>query len=179
MKFAVMGVVLVVSLAGCGVDLVEDNHVYRVAPENYIARGAIHSKPGVGVFLVNRQVNLEGAGAQYAITIDIQSSDLSGDLTLSIEPSEGLYVVNGDISPMQPLAPRMSFPLTVHAVSNGRYYLYMNAVADVDGQSRSRALALIVQVGDEGSEVDTSLSKSGEFLGEETISMPAKEEIIR
>ncbi len=168
----------VLFLSACDIDTSEVRTAtdYRKQPFSY-------QKPGAVINLENAQVNLEVSGAQYAIDPGLISGYNSGDLELSVSASDGLYIVGGDTNPTMALTKgKMSCPYTVAAAKPGRYYLYINAKATINGAVRTRALTFIVQVGDEaekdnGSDVLSSEKASGS--GEIVVPMTAQEEIIQ
>ncbi|MFT6189671.1 MAG: hypothetical protein ACJATV_001641 [Granulosicoccus sp.] len=167
-----VGVVAILSLIGC--------KEVRVATD-YIQRENTYTKPGANVVLESSQVNLAVAGAQYAINAVLLSGYNSGDVTLSVSSSEGLYIVGGDVNPAMTLTKgKINCPYTVIAAEKGRYYLYMNAKVEKDGQVEHTALVFIVQVGEED-KIDGKQSSQKASSGNDSgvISLPAHEEIIR
>lgn len=156
------------------------DHV-RVATD-YIARPVVYQKPGASVSLRDSQVNLDVSGVQYAVDVDIGSAYSDGKLLLDVHASDGLHIVGGDTELVMTLSQEIiTLPYVLIAERDGRYYLYLNATVERDGQKRSRALTLIVQVGEEEAAIKNeepgSLEKS---TNEELmIVLPVKEEIIR
>jgi hypothetical protein len=67
----------------------------RVA-QDYVKQPAAYQKPGAALVLQNSQVNLEVAGAEYAVDVGIVSGYASGDMLLSVTASNGLHIVSGD-----------------------------------------------------------------------------------
>jgi Mg2+/citrate symporter len=146
--------------------------------QDYVKQSAGYQKTGAAVMLQDSQVNLEVAGAQYAVDVGILSGYSSGVVMLTVTSSEGLYIVDGDVNPSKSLVPGLiSFPYTLIASKSGHYYLYLHAEVIRDGVSSYRALTFIVQVGKEAEGGDIS-KKNGRAVNG-VISMPAKEEIIR
>jgi hypothetical protein len=145
---------------------------------DYVKAVEIHRKPGAKVSLDNRQVNLAVSGAQYAINVDINSAYDSGQMTLVVTGSEGLFIVGGDVNPTMALSKGvMTLPYTVIASEDGRYYLHLNATVEKNGVIAVRALTLIVQVGDESKALSTASQKANNG-STGVVSMTAKEEII-
>ena len=146
----------------------------------YIKRSPVsHVKPSAAVALSSSQVNLEVAGAQYTINVDIDSEYSNGDMQLDVQASEGLYILGGELNPTLSLTKgTIRRPFQVMAVQPGRYYIYVNVKVDDGASLASRALTFIVQVGEEedsGDQYSQKATESGGVL----VSMPAVEEIIR
>lgn len=147
---------------------------------DYIKRPVPHVKPGAALDLTYSQVNLDVAGAQYAVNVDIDSGYSSGDMSLDVKTSEGLYIVDGDLTANVSLSKgQIARPFEVMAVAPGRYYIYVNAKVDSGDRQSSRALTFIVQVGEEKDDSDQYYQTLTEDDGEVLVSMPAREEIIR
>ncbi|MGH1487482.1 MAG: hypothetical protein ACRBCI_14805 [Cellvibrionaceae bacterium] len=163
--------VVVLLLAGCEqrTEVLKATHYSKHAPA--------YAKPGANIALENRQVNLEFSGLQYAIDIDLLSGYDSGELTLSVKASEGLYILEGDLNPTMTLTKGIInlSSYNIMASKLGRYYIYVNAKVEKDNNISARALTFIVQIGDETTH---SVSQKSDATNG-VISMPAKEVIIQ
>lgn len=166
-------VCIALCVSACG----QEGATVRTA-NDYVKSVVEYKKPGADISLNDQQVNLQVSGVQYAINIDLNSGYDSGQLTLSVVASDGLYIVGGDVAPVVALGSGIiSLPYTVIAAEDGRYYLYLNASVEKNGVVSGRALTLIVQVGDE----DKSISAAAKKLSNGSsgvVSMPAKEVIV-
>lgn len=165
-----------------------DSEQARVA-NDYIKLKPRYQKQGAAISLTNSQVNLDAAGVPYLIDLGIHSKYPSGEMTVSVSSSKGLYIVAGETNFTSALSKgEIAIPYTVAATESGRYYLYANVSVRYNGESSFRALTFIVQVGKSASqkafnvdETPASLKSSTQNTGsEETmITMPANEEIIQ
>jgi len=161
-----------------------------VIADNYVKYKRQYQKQGAALHLVNSQVNIVTAGVQYAIDLDIKSRYNSGNITLSVSASEGLYIVDGNINTERSLSKgSMSFPYVIIASEAGRYYIRAKAKVEEDnGKESFRALTMIVQVGEETSyEENTNtfqknnantIESTDTTIFEAPVSMPAEERII-
>lgn len=166
------------------------NITETILATNYEKNTVTYQKPGAAVSLVNSQVNLDAAGVQYEIDFTINSRYSSGDMSVSVKSSDGLYIVGGDSVVKETLINGdISFPYTVTATESGRYYLYAVVSVESNGVKRSRALTLIVQVGEEGeinvskkvnsNKVTQKRSESQEKTFGEPVGLKADEVIIQ
>ena len=160
-------------VSACG----QERATVRTA-NDYVKSVAVYAKPGASISLSDQQVNLGVSGVQYAINIDLNSAYDSGQLTLSVAASDGLYIVGGDVAPVIALGSGIiSLPYTVIAAEEGRYYIYLNVSVEKGGVVTGRALTFIVQVGDESKSISAAAQKSSANTSG-VVSMPAKEVII-
>lgn len=181
------GLLFVTSIVGCNS---ASSINETVLATHYDKNTVSYQKQGAAVSLVNRQVNLDAAGVQYEVDLAINSKYSSGNMTVSIKSSEGLYIVGSQTDVEETLIKgSISIPLTVTASESGRYYLYAVVNAESNGVKRSRALTLIVQVGDQAkAAVDKLINGSKISLKENSesiktfgdpVSLKADEEIIQ
>jgi len=178
MKFSIIlsvAVVAIFTLVACK----GGGQSVRMA-QDYVKQPAVYQKPGAALMLQNSQVNLEVAGAQYAVDVGIVSGYSSGDMVLSVSASNGLHIVSGDTqSTVSLTAGNINQSYTLIAEEAGRYYLYLNAIVTKDGRTLARALTFIVQVGEEQLKDGSSIGSEKAGTSDTVITMPAKEEIIR
>ncbi|MFT7388866.1 MAG: hypothetical protein ACI8VC_002123 [Candidatus Endobugula sp.] len=178
MKFSIIlsvAVVAVFTLVACK----GGGQSVRIA-QDYVKQPAVYQKPGAALMLQNSQVNLEVAGAQYAVDVVIINGYGSGDMVLSVTASDGLHIVSGDTQSTVSLAAgNINQSYSLIAEEAGRYYLYLNAMVTKNGRTLTRALTFIVQVGEEQLKDETSISVEKTGTSDTVITMPAKEEIIR
>lgn len=148
--------------------------------KNYTKQPVAYQKPGAAIALSDSLVKLEVEGAPYSINIDINSQYSNGDMELSVSTSDGLYITSGDENPTVALSKGViAFPYTITAIERGRFYIYINAVIEADGNKEARALTFIVQVGEENKAATDSPAQKSESNKDLVIPMQAKEEIIR
>ena len=172
-KILLMSAVLV-SLSACG-DRIEPTQTQRA--EHYIQQSLTHAKPGAALALTNSQVNLPLASVQYAVNVDINSDYAEGDMALSVSTSDGLFLIEGELTQVVPLKKGViRLPYELFAVQSGRYYLYINATINKGNKTTARAMALIVQVGEEQQKTVNDRNNSH---AEKIKILPAQEEIIR
>jgi hypothetical protein len=171
---ALIACISVLLISGCG-----DSQLPKktVAAEHYINQVVSYKKPGAAISLANTEVMLEGTGVEYDVDIDIISEYSSGELTLTLSSSKGLYLF-GDKSQTIPLIRgNINLPFTVIANEPGRYYVYINAHVNQDGLSSGRALTFIINIGK--SAVNGTSLKAEAATNNGIIELKAKEEIIR
>ncbi|TBR38141.1 hypothetical protein CBF23_012915 [Marinomonas agarivorans] len=184
MKKPITALLVVLVLCGCQqkVDLAK-----VVVADDYIKSSLSYRKQGALVALNNDQVNLEAAGVQYAIDLSMLSGYDSGKMTVSITPSKGLYILDGNQHTTRPLVKgKIKLPYIVSASQEGRYYLYANVSIEHGGKNTARALTLIVQVGETATrktqlaidESEVNRKQDGS-VNETIILLPATEEIIQ
>ena len=163
-----------------------------VVANDYVKNTSSYQKRGAAISLESSQVNIASSGVQYIINLNLNSKYSSGEMQVSLNTSEGLYIVKGTKELTQTLT-KGNIPLSyvVTASEDGRYYIYANVNIESNGVKSFRSLTLIVQVG--GAQTNARLSTSSaqkqsskvrEVTGPETIfgdvvPMKAKEEVIQ
>ncbi|HWV15993.1 MAG TPA: hypothetical protein VN030_11245 [Cellvibrio sp.] len=109
------------------------------------------AKPGAQVGLASDNRILIAAHKTSEVEIILRAQLGSGDMQVELNPGEGLqlpgvtqpYVFTANDTGLYRLG------LQISAADNGRYYLNLKATINNGGTSSARALAVIVQVGDE------------------------------
>ncbi len=150
-----------------------------VVADDYVQQSSRHTKSGAAVSLVSSQVNLAVSGVEYAVDIDLNSQYASGSMELSVSTSDGLYIMSGHTNATLALTQgTISNPYRLIASETGRYYVYLNIKAQSGGQTSTRALTFIVQVGEVVSDTSSSSLKKATSSEDSVITLPAQEEII-
>ena len=105
------GLLFVTSIVGCNS---ASSINETVLATHYDKNTVSYQKQGAAVSLVNRQVNLDAAGVKYEVDLAINSKYSSGNMTVSIKSSEGLYIVGSQTDVEETLIKgSISSPLTV------------------------------------------------------------------
>jgi hypothetical protein len=112
------------------------------------------------------------------VEIDLYSHYESGQMRLSAATSPGLYIASGHTDTTLSLTEGViNNPYRLIAEGPGRYYVYLNVSAKSQGQTATRALTFIVQVGPIKAKGYSSLLKAPTDPSG-VIALPAEEEII-
>jgi hypothetical protein len=151
--------------------------INTVGAEHYINQVTSYRKPGAAISLKNTEVTLANSGVEYSVDIDIVSEYSSGELTLTISSSAGLYLFGDKSQTMSLTKGTMHLPFTVIATETGRYYVYMNAQVNQDGLTSGRAMTFIINIGKPDGNGASSKEKAS--TNEGIIELKAKEEIIQ
>ena len=177
MKRILLLSILFVSILGACMDSLGQQK--KQVANDYVQSPSAYSKPGAVLTLVNSQVNLQVAGVDYAVNIDINSDYADGSMTLSVSASDGLSITDGELNPTISLKRGViHLPYQLMAQQPGRYYLYINATVDSGGKKAARAMTFIVQVGEEREQSESPQQKNDEAAktyGERVKSLPAQE----
>ena len=137
------------------------------------------AKAGAAIALVNSQVILPVSSGQYAVEIDLYSHYESGQMRLSAATSPGLYIASGHTDTTLSLTEGViNNPYRLIAEGPGRYYVYLNVSAKSQGQTATRALTFIVQVGPNKKANGYSSLLKAPTDPSGVIALPAEEEII-
>lgn len=109
-----------------------------------------YTKPGASVEIAGEKRLYLQPGETLDWVLSLSSAESSGDLHAALSTSEGLELISNkrefDFSLTSKGAYAM--PVTVRALNEGRYYLYVQTRVSAEGRTSSRALAVAVQVGD-------------------------------
>jgi len=161
-----------------------------ISTASYTKNTTTYQKQGSAVSLVNSKVTLAEAGVQYSIDLAINSKYSSGEMTATVSSSDGLSIVSGTTDINATLSKgNMTFPFEVIATEAGRYYVYAVVTTQSNGMKSSRALTLIVQVGEEEKSSKSTPVKTKKGSVKQTgdsettfgapVVLPANEEIIQ
>jgi hypothetical protein len=137
------------------------------------------AKPGAPVTLVSDSRVVVNAGQPTKINVELkiserQTNELDGYLEINFVSSQGLDILETATYQRVNLTNTpIIFPVTLHAYTDGRYYLNLHIHIENGGSVSSRVLAVIVQVGAESDERIQFKKTSGENI----ISLPAQEKI--
>ena len=163
-------------LLACGHD--PSSSALTVAGQ-YIEQPNKAAKAGAAIALVNSQVILPVSSGQYAVDIDLYSHYESGQMRLSAATSPGLYIASGHTDTTLSLTEGViNNPYRLIAEGPGRYYVYLNVSAKSQGQTATRALTFIVQVGPNKKANGYSSLLKAPTGQSGVIALPAEEEII-
>lgn len=132
-----------------------------------------HLKPGADLRLQSDSIIFIKRDEIVSTNIILATNEASGRLILDLSVSEGLELldtpkqINTELNETK----LINIPIKLHAVRDGRFYVYLQASLNNGESLSSRSLALIVQAGPE-------IQKTIQFqkpAGENVISMPAQE----
>ena len=132
-------------------------------------------KPGAEVSLRENPVHRLEPGVAADVDLGLSASYNLGEMTVTLNTSEGLFILEGATHYAFPLRDNgdYSLPLRLMAAEPGRYYVRIQVVVDYQGRQTTRALSAIVQVGP-----DTEpRQKTGTSEG--VIPLPAQETVIQ
>lgn len=132
-------------------------------------------KPGASVKLISPSILTIDPNKQTSTEILFETTESSGEFIVELFAPTGLSLLN---TPTQQTINLVSpgnikIPISLLAVTNGRYYLKMHILMKKGDSIAVRNLAVIIQVGPEP-EKAVQLKKTS---GENVISLPAQETI--
>jgi hypothetical protein len=151
-----------------------------IAQPNKIAAHAKESKkeikPGAAIKLVSGTITTLNANELTQVELLFEVKEPLGTLSLELSPTNGLEVLDTQMQQSINLTPStpIKIPVKLRAMTNGRYYLNIQAGIDNGESSSTRNLALIVQVGAE-QEKAMQFKKAA---GDNVIKLPAQETIL-
>lgn len=139
-------------------------------------------KPTLPVSIATQLPERIVAGENVTLDVKLSSALEQGELRVLFTPDEGLAMV----SPQQELqftlpggVFRTTIPLTVVPSRDGRYSVSVDIRHVVDGRVRGVARGITFRVGDEPAAATKSAAAQHTSGGENVVSMPAKETIVR
>ena len=151
-----------------------------VKPENdaaHLTKPSIRvkaAKPGAPIKLISESIITINPNELSQINIELQTMELGGYLEIDFLPVSGLNLVNTEAHlSLEIVSQTVKLPVTLLAPMKGRYYLNMHTRIKDGESSSTRALAIIVQVGEQ-KDKDVQFKK---ISGENVISLPAQEKI--
>lgn len=136
-------------------------------------------KPGAAVSLHGAQPLLIPTPGVYEYSLQLLSPVRDGKMTVDVSVTDGITIVSATRHFEFELREGGEYrvPLTVNASSEGRFYIQLHVSINTDGQSSSRVIAAIVQVGEPVVKTQKAAAKSTTKDGDEVISLPAQETI--
>lgn len=139
-----------------------------------------HAKPGAPISLVSPGQWVVAPGSVTSIDILLSAQLDGGTMHVELKPSEGLQLSDQreiyDFTPSED--GQYKIKADVHAASNGRYYLNVNATISTAESSQFRSLAIIVAVGADLEAAEQSSKVRKNVADENIISLPTQEQII-
>lgn len=186
MKSNLTGLLLCLFLAACNQHAGSGAQpsAQPVAPEvtNTVNKDAAsYIKPGASVEISGDKLLYLQPGERLDWVLNLASGEPEGELQVSLATSEGLELVSQQNTFTFNLAEEGAYtiPLSLRALDEGRYYLYIQAQVATGERSSSRALAVAVQVGDEKPLQKQSLGKQElDSEGQLLIIQDAEEDIL-
>lgn len=144
-----------------------DHHQYSLA------------KPGAAVSLKNSEPLYAAVPGVYEYQLQLSSPHREGKMTVNASTSDGLAIVSSvhDFEFGLHEGGEYSVPLTIEASTEGRFYIQLHISITVDGQTSSRVIAAILQVGEPTMKMQKATTKSSGQEAEAVISLPAQETI--
>lgn len=154
MKIHLTGLLLCTFLVACEKPAEPDNTPTAQMSSEDKQTGHKHqsgyTKPGASVEIVGEKRVYLQPGETLDWVLSLSSAESSGELHATLSTSEGLELVSNQREFDFKLTSKGAYamPVTVRALNEGRYYLYVQAQVSAEGRTSSRALAVAVQVGD-------------------------------
>lgn len=136
-------------------------------------------KPGAAVSLKNSEPLYAAVPGVYEYQLQLLSPNHEGKMTVDVSTSDGLAI----ISPAHHFEFELEedgeyrVPLTITAGAEGRFYIQLHISIVADGQTSSRVIAAILQVGESTVKAQKAAAKSAGQEAETVISLPAQETI--
>lgn len=137
------------------------------------------AKPGAAVSLKNSEPLYAAVPGVYEYQLQLLSPSHEGKMTVDVSTSDGLVIVSSAHHFEFELqeGSEYSLPLTLNAGAEGRFYIQLHVSITVNGQSSSRVIAAILQVGPSAVKAQKAAAKNSEQDAEPVISLPAQETI--
>jgi len=136
-------------------------------------------KPGAAVGLRDKQPLTAEAPGTYEYQLQLISPKHKGKMTVDVSTSDGITIISPERHFEFALQERgeYSVPLTINASAEGRFYIQLHVSIAVEGQSASRVIAAILQVGEPAVKVQKAAAKTTAKDSDAVISLPAQETI--
>lgn len=136
-------------------------------------------KPGAAVSLKNSELLYAAVPGVYEYQLQLLSPNHEGEMTVDVSTSDGLALVSSVRHFAFELQEGGEYrvPLTINASAEGRFYIQLHVSITVNGQSSSRVIAAILQVGETTVKAQKAATKSSAQEAEAVISLPAQETI--
>ncbi len=136
-------------------------------------------KPGAAVSLKNTEPLYSAAPGVYEYHLQLLSPGHEGKMTVDVSASDGLAIVSSERHFEFELQKGGEYPvpLTINASAEGRFYIQLHVSITANGQSSSRVIAAILQVGEPAVKAQKAAAKSAAQEAETVISLPAQETI--
>lgn len=136
-------------------------------------------KPGAAVSLNSTKPLAASVPGVYEYQLQLISPIHAGKMTVNVAVGEGFEIVS---SPRQfefalQEGGEYQVPLTINAVTVGRFYIQLHVSITANDQSSSRVIAAILQVGEPAVKAEKAATKSTREEEAPVISLPAQETI--
>lgn len=137
------------------------------------------AKPGAAVSLKNSEPLYAAVQGVYEYQLQLLSPSHEGKMTVEASTSDGLVIVSSARHFEFELQEgrEYSVPLTLNASAEGRFYIQLHVSITSDGQTSSRVIAAILQVGEAAVKAEKAAAKGLAKDAESVISLPAQETI--
>lgn len=136
-------------------------------------------KPGAAVSLESNEPLYAAVPGVYEYQLQLLSPNHEGKMIVDASTSDGLTIVSSlrhfefDLQEDG----EYKLPVTINSSAEGRFYIHLHVSVIVNGQSTSRVIAVILQVGETAMKAQKITAKSAGNDTEEVISLPAQETI--
>ncbi len=136
-------------------------------------------KPGAAVRLESTQPLTASGPGVYEYSLQLISPIQNGEMTVNVSAGEGFEIVSSTRQFEFELQEGGEYrvPLTINASAVGRFYVPLHVSITADGQSSSRVVAAILQIGEPAVKAQKAAAKSTREEEESVISLPAQETI--
>ncbi|MDO8343095.1 MAG: hypothetical protein Q7T48_07855 [Cellvibrio sp.] len=136
-------------------------------------------KPGAAVSLHSAQPLVASTPGVYEYSLQLMSPVRDGKMTVDVSVSDGITIVSSSRHFVFELQEGGAYrvPLTINASVEGRFYIQLHVSISTDGQSSSRVIAAILQVGEPAVKAQKAAAKNAAKDSNEVISLPAQETI--
>lgn len=136
-------------------------------------------KPGAAVSLHSAQPLAASTPGVYEYSLQLMSPVRDGKMTVDVSVSDGITIVSSarhfEFELQEGGVYRV--PLTINASLEGRFYIQLHVSINTDGQSSTRVIAAILQVGEPAVKARKAAAKNTAKDTNEVISLPAQETI--
>lgn len=151
-------------------------------PEVVAAKNTPHShpaKPGASIKLENSQPIFLAAPGISDVELVLSTPPRDGLIQVDISATDGLELISTPSHYEFPLTQNeYTFPVKIHAVSKGRYYINLQISLIHNEQREHRVITAIVQVGEPDLNTQKASSDAAKKAqGDKVISLPAQEVI--
>ena len=136
-------------------------------------------KPGAAVSLKSSQPLTASGPGVYEYQLQLLSPIHTGKMSVNVAAGEGFEIVSSARLFEFELQESGEYrvPLTINASAEGRFYIQLHVSITTDGQSSSRVVAAILQVGEPAVKAQKTAEKSTREDNGAVISLPAQETI--
>ena len=128
-------------------------------------------KPGASLFIVGPGTHQLEENKTALLNIELNTSAIEGHLRIELKPDTGIRLLNNSrVWEFESSGKNIHLPLQLRTGAAGRYFIHIFATEQkADGRELARALAIMIQVGEEAIRQPKPTPK--------VISLPAQETI--